>query len=387
MTTLATLYKRNSNGKLQQWSITADGGAFFTEEGIVDGKITKSKPHTCEGKNPGKANATTPAQQAIKEAKAKWDKKLDTGYTTDRTTVDAVVFKKPMKGDKFKDRVDEVVYPVYVQDKLNGVRSQNDVRGALSTGGKKFHTIPHIDACLAPIYVEEPEAFIDGEAYNHKMKQHLNRLIELVSVVYQPKDITPAMLEESRQLVKLYVFDGYGFDGVTMQTPWIERYNQLKALITRWAKINPAINQYIVVHPYSVAKSLAKVKEKLAANKEEGGEGLMIRWGKCEFKHGRSKFLLKDKHEDDDEFTIVDIQEGNGDWVGCAKRIVLQLNRPATNGETAFASNIEGDRAWLRTLYDRRAEYIGEAATTRYQCLSEYGIPQLPFVVAIRNYE
>lgn len=34
--TLATLYKRNSNGKLQQWRIWAEGGAYYTEEGIVN---------------------------------------------------------------------------------------------------------------------------------------------------------------------------------------------------------------------------------------------------------------------------------------------------------------------------------------------------------------
>ena len=52
-----------------------------------------------------------------------------------------------------------------------------------------------------------------------------------------------------------------------------------------------------------------------------------------------------------------------------------------------FASNIEGDRKWLKTLLERKDEFIGEEATVEYQRLSEYGVPQIPFVRAIRNYE
>ena len=348
--------------------------------------MTTSKPHTCEGKNSGKANATTPAEQAAKEAKAKWDKKQRTGYTQDVKAIDKVAYKKPMKGDKFKEREDEVIWPAWVQDKLNGVRCQNEDVGALSTGGKLFHTIPHIRAALSPIFEVHPSAFIDGEAYNKEMKQHLNRLIELVSVVYQPKDITPEMLAESERLVKLYIFDGYGFNGITMETPWDERYAATKALV-KDIQAKYVVGKHLVMHPYWIAKNKAEFKAALAKNREEKGEGLMLRWGKCPFKHGRSKFMLKDKHFDDAEFEIVAIEEGNGDWVGCAKRIVLKLHKPTPTGETTFAANIEGDRKWLRELYERREEFIGEMATVEYQQLSEYGVPQIPFVRAVRNYE
>ena len=384
MSSLPTLYKRNSNGGLQQWSVYTEGGAYIAEEGIVNGKITRSKPHTCEAKNPGKANATTPAEQALKEATAKWNKKQDLGYTQDIHAVDAVTFKKPMKGDKFVDREEEVEYPVWIQDKLNGVRCQNQSRGALSTGGKLFYSIPHIVAALQSLFEKYPNLLIDGEAFNQEMKKRLNRLIEIVSVVYQPKDLTPQMLAESAELVKLYIFDGYGFGDITMETPWVERYEAIKALV----EALPARDRkFLVMHPYWVAKNKAEVVAAKEKNRKEGGEGIMIRWGTCPFKHGRSKYMLKYKHFDDDEFEIVSIEEGNGDWVGCAKRIVLRLHNPTPSGETTFASNIEGDRGWLRTLFERRAEFIGQMATVTYQMLSEYGVPQIPFVVAVRNYE
>lgn len=43
--TLATLYKRNSNGKLQQWRIYTKGNSYFVEEGVVGGKLTTSAAH------------------------------------------------------------------------------------------------------------------------------------------------------------------------------------------------------------------------------------------------------------------------------------------------------------------------------------------------------
>ena len=97
--------------------------------------------------------------------------------------------------------------------------------------------------------------------------------------------------------------------------------------------------------------------------------------------------MLKLKHSDDDEFKIVDFEEGNGAYAGCVKAVILELHEPSTRGETTFRSNIEGDIEWLRELWINKKKYIGEDATTEYQHYSEYGIPQLPYVKAIRNYE
>jgi len=376
-----TIFKRTATGAIQQWTITADGPGYTTTEGIVGGKLTTSAIHTVEPKNTGKKNATTPEATAEKEAESKWEKKLRRGYTTQIAQVDAVTFEAPMKGDKFVDRADEVVYPVTVQRKLNGVRYQNNAFRAYSTGGETFHTTPHIRQALAPIFEKYPQGFIDGEAYNHDDRRNLNRLIKIVSVVIKPKDLTPELLAESERLVRFHVFDGYGFPGITKETPWKERHAAVGAILKEFSP------QSVFLEPFWEASSYEQLLRFKEENLAQHGEGLMIRWSKCEFKNGRSKYLLKLKHFDDAEFIIADIQEGNGDWAGCAKRIVLLLPKPTPTGETTFAANIEGDRDWLRTLFSRRAEFIGQPATVEYQHLSEYGVPQIPFVRAIRNYE
>lgn len=380
-----TLYKRSSTGAIQIWSITADGAGYFTQEGIDGGKITESKPHTCEAKNSGKKNATTAEQQAVKEAEAEWTKKCKRGYTKHKCDIDRVGFLKPMKGDKWVDRADEAVFPVTVQNKLNGIRCQNNSERAYSTGGETFYTIPHIRAALDPIFEDYPEAFIDGEAFNYDLRSRLNQLIKLLSVVIKEKDLTPELLKRSEEIVRLHVFDGYGFDNITPETPYLERHAAVvKLLSNRRYK-----SKYLVPEPIVKCNDAEELMRMLQKNRTTGGEGLMVRWGDCPFKHGRSKYMLKLKHFEDAEFDIVEVQEGNTDWVGCAKRIVLALPTPATNAtrDTTFAANVEGDREWLRELYERRAEVIGSPATVEFQQYSEYGIPQIPWVRAIRNYE
>ena len=379
-----TLFKRTSNGSIQQWTITAyDDGSYKAVEGIQGGKLTESAPHTCEPKNPGKKNATTAAQQAEKEAKADWDKKLKRGYCADINGIDDVTFRKPMKGYKWKEQAKNVVFPVGVQNKLNGVRYQSEEDRSYSTGGETFHTTPHIREDLAPIFADHPAAFLDGEAYNPALKKNLNRLIEVVSVAYKPKDLTPELLADSERIVRLHLFDGYGFDGITPETPYDQRLAALERLLKRYKL------KYTVVERQWKVANLKTLLADLEKNRLEDGEGLMVRWGDCPRKEGKSKYLLKLKHFDDAEFTIVDIQEGNADWKGCAKRIVLELPEPATNAtkDTTFAANIDGDREWLRELFVRKNEYIGQRATVEYQQLSEYKIPQIPWVRAIRNYE
>jgi len=69
------LYKRTTSGGIQTWKISvlplADGTAMVvTTFGLLDGKQQRQEEHIKTGKNAGKANATTPLQQAMLEATA-----------------------------------------------------------------------------------------------------------------------------------------------------------------------------------------------------------------------------------------------------------------------------------------------------------------------------
>lgn len=180
-----TIYKRTSGGKIQLWTVIAEDDSYHTEEGVQGSTISINKPHNCEAKNIGKANETTGAEQAIVEAQAKWDKKLKSGYAKDIEDIYSVAFKKPMKGYKWREQAKKAKPPFDVQDKLNGVRYQAEEDASRSTGGEIFFTTPHIREELAPMFVDYPELFLDGEAFNFELRSHLNRLTELVSVCYK----------------------------------------------------------------------------------------------------------------------------------------------------------------------------------------------------------
>ena len=65
---LKTLYKRDSKGKTRQYAVEVSGNKYRTIAGLVDGKKVTSAWTECFGKNIGKANETSDAEQAQFEA-------------------------------------------------------------------------------------------------------------------------------------------------------------------------------------------------------------------------------------------------------------------------------------------------------------------------------
>ena len=118
--TLPTLYSRTSTGAVQQWTIEIEGDSYRTHFGQVDGKQQTTEPTLCKAKNEGKANATTAQEQALKDAKALWKKKKDSGCFENIADIDTALFTEPMLAKKYEDYIDDIVFPVYSQPKLDG---------------------------------------------------------------------------------------------------------------------------------------------------------------------------------------------------------------------------------------------------------------------------
>ena len=76
---LPMLFARTNTGAIQTWTIEVDGNKFRTHYGQIDGAIQTTEWTLCDGKNTGKKNATSNEDQAVKEAKATWKKKKDSG--------------------------------------------------------------------------------------------------------------------------------------------------------------------------------------------------------------------------------------------------------------------------------------------------------------------
>jgi DNA ligase-1 len=406
-TVSAWLYKRDTKGKIRKWRYCVQGDKFWSEQGVdePDAKLTVNKPTIAKPKNVGKANETSGAAQAEKEAQAKFDKKLKEGYFVDRDKVDNA-FQEPMRAQDYFKRHEKgkTKFPMGCELKLNGVRCTYRSDGKLiSRTNHEFHTIPHI---LRSVEKYFPKGiFLDGEIFNEAMRENLNQLAQVVNVTHV--DPTPEELEKSLKIARFYIYDAFNFKDpdtgkkITADTPQSERRHAFFCLVDSILRNINLRNEhpltkipFIETVQYRTVHRHADVLDRLDEAVEDKHEGVILRVldGKYEFK--RSYNLLKVKKFYDDEFEIEEIQEGKGNWAGYAKRIIcklkpehIQIAKAKDKDHTNFASNIEGDQEYLKRLWEERDQHVGKMATVRYQCISEYGVPQIPWIETIRDYE
>jgi DNA ligase-1 len=113
---------------------------------------------------------------------------------------------------------------------------------------------------------------------------------------------------------------------------------------------------------------------------DDGYEGQMIRVNKP-YENKRSKFLLKHKTFQDQEFKILDIVEGEGNRTGTAGYMVFEI------AGQRFKSNIKGEFEHLQRILQERDLLIGKTATIKYFNLTPAGIPRFPYVTKINREE
>ena len=379
MTKLEKIYKKTSTGKIQVWEIIVNGNQYWTISGQLNGKQTQSKPTKCIGKNVGKANATSDEEQALKEAQAKRRVKLEGEYKESIDDVNTPSYFVGMKAANFEDYKDNIVYPVAVEDKLNGICCIGTQARLHSYKGKSFYCVEHIADALRDIFEKNPNLILHGELFNKEYKNLLNRISSLVSVNRKPKDITEEDRSESKKIIKYYVYDCFG-GTITKETPFVVRKQYLKELL----KDIP----FVEIHDYTFAKNEAEVRAALAKTRADKDEGIMVKLLDGVYEQKRSQNILKLKNWMDREYKILDFIEGTGNWAGCVKKVVCELDPPATNGKTTFESNIRGDMPVLSQLLIDKDLHIGKLATVDFQELSEFGIPLIPYCsLPFRDYE
>ena len=107
---MKTLYSKDNKGDLRVWSIYTEGSEVVVKHGKLGGKV-QEKRYTAEGKSAGRSNSTTPEQQAVLEADAKYVKQLKSGYFIEKE--DALDFQEftPMKAFGYKDFAHKITYP------------------------------------------------------------------------------------------------------------------------------------------------------------------------------------------------------------------------------------------------------------------------------------
>lgn len=361
MKKLPKLYARGNKDQILEWIMEVDGNKYRTITGAETAKKVESKWTIVEsGKNKGRANETTKEEQALLEAQSKWEKKKKTGYFENIKDIDNMSYVEPMLANDFDDVKSRLAYPVMVDRKYNGMRQICTADGPKTRKGESIDTAPHVYDEIKKLFVKYPDLVIDGELYNHDFRHSLN---DLMSIVRKTKNIDQALLDKSEKIVRYYVYDGYNFDDVTKDTSCLERRKELRKLLSGF--------KYIIIVPYIMAANEQFVYTIYDSFLEDGYEGAIVRNPNATYQNKRTNDLLKMKPCDDDEFEIVDIEEGTGNWAGAAKRVIF---RCLDSGKT-FAGGVKGNYDSGKKVLQDKKTWIGKTVSATYNGMTGLGTP------------
>ena len=356
---LNTLYKRAVNGKVNEWTVEIGKICFRTISGYTDGVKTTSEWTCCSGKNIGKKNETTPEQQALAEAQAMWTKKLELGSYESIDDIDTPKFFNPMLAHKFEDHKNKITYPVFSQPKLDGIRCIVRADGMWSRNGKKIVSAPHIYEAMKPLFETNPDLVFDGELYADKFANDFNAICSLVKKT-KP---TSNDLAKSKESIQYHIYDLPSCSGTFTQ--------RNKALI------DIGVPRGCVIVTTDEVNNENELMGCYSAYVDWGYEGQMIRLDK-EYESKRSKSLLKHKSFVDEEYTILDVVEGEGNKTGMVGSFVFE-------SKTGHIFNSSPKFNWeeCKTMWNNKNELIGKSATVKYFNLTPDGVPRFPYVINI----
>ena len=399
------LYKRDKNNRIRIWTIDYDNKSYWTISGIYpDGKMQKTAPTFVEQKNVGKSNETSLEQQVLNEVNSKIQYQINEGFTYEIPNEEKR-FEVSL-ANKYQDRLEKgkLDFPYIVESKIDGVRSYikmvDGVIRMFSRKHKEFVACPHIakNEFVQKFFETYPDAILDGELYNHKLKDDFNKIVSLV------KKTKPKVedLEESAKLVQYHCFDSY-YPSEPHLT-YKERKTKIREIgydyLPGVSNGNYSCDGNVIIvgcRAYidwedksfeyeEFVNSEDKVEEALLYYLKQGYEGIMLKKDVPYF-FGRSFDMLKYKKFFDKEFKIVDFEEGNGNLVGIAAAVICETE----DGQT-FKAGVMGTQDYARDLFTNKELYKGKIATIVYQALTPVqngkgGVPRFGKMREIRNYE
>jgi ATP-dependent DNA ligase len=367
-----TLYGLDKSNKIKEWNIKVvnmiNNSIIIYTYGLLGGKKTECKITLTEGKNKGKKNETNHYTQAILDAKSKWNKKKDIdGYITVLDEIKKKVesgnynieVKKPMLAQEFKKHENKVVYPCFIQPKLDGYRCiyDNNLKISLTRTGKQFKIIEKTDLFKE---MQKINYCLDGELYVHDE----DFKFENYGVLRKTKELND---KEKKILNKI---EYHIYDIVDEN----KTYKDRQIIIDEIFKNNSFVKIKKVETVECKNKDDIVKYHKIFTN--DYFEGSIIRNAngiyKCKY---RSFDLLKYKDFDDGEFEIIDYTFEK-DVSGKDKKMIVWICKTANN--KSFNVQSKGTKEIRAKLYENAKKYIGKKLWVQYFGLTNEGIPRFP---------
>ena len=286
--------------------------------------------------------------------------------------------KKPMLAYPVSDKPIDYSKPVFMQPKLDGVRCviqrESDFPGqeylasfsvkAYSRTGKEWKNIDHILEQLKPFFFKYPNVILDGELYNHDLKDDFEKIISLVRKT-KPTDEDRL---ESAEMVQFHCYD------TIMEHMSYDQRNEF---------INQALMLIPSVHIVDTIQMPTEVQAKDCHqdNLNQGYEGSIIRTNDA-YKCGRSWSLRKFKDFHDDEALLYDWVEGKGKRKGTIGKFMA-----IDEHGVSFGMPVMDKFKYLQENFEEMKTWVGKPATFTYFEKTKAGSYRHPLFKAIRNYE
>lgn len=368
--------------------------------GITDGKIKKCNPtYVRAGKNTGKANATNPFTQALRDALGKYNKQDAKSGADDAvdgpngTKLYPCMLAQPLKDQKDFNWNQSLT----VQLKLNGVRAvcvadENGETVMYSRTRKIYPGFNYMKPAISRLvnFLNEKtgyNTYVDGEVYKHGVN------LQLISGAAR-QELNDS--DQERMQLEYWIYDVFMPADPTMT--WKKR-EELLAVASEYLIGDPDAAQYIRIVESTIVADQAAVNNAYADAIASGYEGVMLRVDQpysYSYNDYHSKSLLKVKPCVDGEYKIVGYTQGTKGKSEGALMFVL-----ATTTGIEFTINLGMELAERKKLYTAMGvmdesnktlferEYLGRMLTIIYDELSVDQVPVRARTdgIVVRDYE
>jgi len=276
---------------------------------------------------------------------------------------------KPMLAYKMGKKEIDWSQEIFMQPKLDGVRCLISKNGAVSRTGKPWKNIEHIIRRLKPFFDTHPDHILDGELYNHKLKNDFEKIISLV----RKQKPTSSDKNEAKKLVQFHVYDCIN--------PSNKNYSARLFEMTAFGIYGKYIK---LVYTQSVYKGSPEYMKEINKNHlNKGYEGSIMRLDKP-YEQKRSYNLQKWKNFSDAEATIVNYEEGKGKRTGTLGKFIMQDDDGNIFGCPPGKGYNYKDMA---DILENIHKYMGQQATFTYFERTKAGSYRHPLFKGLRDYE
>ena len=281
-----------------------------------------------------------------------------------------------MLAHKFDNKRVDWSKPVFIQPKLDGIRCIMTADGCYSRNGKKFMNVQHLyTKAIKDLFKVNPLLVIDGELYNHDLRDNFEKIVSLV----RKQKPTSDDRKEARKLIQYHVYD--------FVMAYKGKLDLIESDMNRYEKrmhqlvCSDMYGKHIRYVPARGVHSLDKAKEIHNDFLQQGYEGSILRLD-GPYKCGRSYDLMKFKDFSDTEAKIVSWVEGKGKRRGTIGKFIA-----VDSDGIRFGMPVMDNFKYLQKNFKNMQDWVGKTATFTYFERTRAGSYRHPLFKAIRDYE